>query len=428
MAVSNLKIDFGKTTGRIKPIHGWNCAPYLGGEPGVDTQLFKYMKEASIPYSRLHDVGFFNPHMVDIPGIFPDFDADETDPASYDFTFTDLLVTALKEFGAEPFYRLGISIENAANIKAYHVLPPRDYEKWARISEHIIRHYNEGWANGFTLGIRYWELWFEPDVYFDPNNIAQTWHGTRESYFSFYDIVSKHLKKVFGDSIQVGGYAGMGFKEHQLWDPELNGVDPCNLTLENRWAYRIDYFHKFLQYVREHDCPLDFYSWHAYSGPKDVLSRADYCRRILNKYGFEHTPDFLDEWNTITKDNSARELEKTAADTLAMLIGLQKSGVSLACYYIAAVGSSVYHGIISPSDFKPYKTYFAFKSFGRRYELGEEVAAQSDDEDLFVLGARNEQEGVILLANISDTSREVNLNIIGANADTAPVILTDKHF
>lgn len=63
MSAANLKVDFSNTVGKIKPIHGWNCAPYIGGEPGVDTLLFKCMEEASVPYSRLHDVGFFNPHL-----------------------------------------------------------------------------------------------------------------------------------------------------------------------------------------------------------------------------------------------------------------------------------------------------------------------------------------------------------------------------
>ena len=28
------------------------------------------------------------------------------------------------------------------------MLPPKDYAKWARICEHVVRHYNEGWGWG----------------------------------------------------------------------------------------------------------------------------------------------------------------------------------------------------------------------------------------------------------------------------------------
>ena len=123
---------------------------------------------------------------VDIPNIFRDFDADVNDPASYDFAHTDILIRELYNYGVEPVYRLGITIENSANIRAFHVFPPKDFQKWAEICEHIIMHYNEGWVNGFKYGITYWEIWNEPDVVLNPNNIAQTWHGTREEFFEFY--------------------------------------------------------------------------------------------------------------------------------------------------------------------------------------------------------------------------------------------------
>ena len=45
--------DFSKTTGTIKPMHGVGQPPFLGS----DFSLFHYLKEAGIPYSRLHDVG-----------------------------------------------------------------------------------------------------------------------------------------------------------------------------------------------------------------------------------------------------------------------------------------------------------------------------------------------------------------------------------
>lgn len=70
------------------------------GQPpitGVSTKYFNYLSEANIPYSRLHDVGgWFGKNMfVDIPNVFRDFDADENDPASYDFAFTDILTEGL---------------------------------------------------------------------------------------------------------------------------------------------------------------------------------------------------------------------------------------------------------------------------------------------------------------------------------------------
>ena len=58
-------------------------------------------------------------------------------------------------------YRLGTSIEHS--LKHYYTAVPDDFDRWTDICLHIIRHYNEGWNNGFHLGIRYWEIWNEPD-------------------------------------------------------------------------------------------------------------------------------------------------------------------------------------------------------------------------------------------------------------------------
>ncbi len=118
----NICIDPLKITDRIRPLHGVGQPPFSG----VNFEMFSYLKSAGIPYSRLHDVGgaYGGFRWVDIPNLFRDFSADPTDPASYDFTFTDLLITALAEHGVEPFFRLGVTIENARHIKAYRIYPP----------------------------------------------------------------------------------------------------------------------------------------------------------------------------------------------------------------------------------------------------------------------------------------------------------------
>lgn len=146
---------------------------------------------------------------VDIPNLFRDFDADPEDPAAYDFTFTDMLLEALVQSGAEPFFRLGVTIENQACIKSYRIDPPKDTLKWAKICEGIIRHYTQGWANGYHYNIRYWEIWNEPDNY-ENINTNQMWHGTKEQYFALYAVASRYLKEKF-PHLKIGGYASCGF-------------------------------------------------------------------------------------------------------------------------------------------------------------------------------------------------------------------------
>ena len=94
----NIKVFPSKALGPVKPVNGVGQPPFFGVG---DFPMFRYLKEAGIPFSRLHDVGgmFGRNVFVDIPNVFRDFDAEETDPDNYDFTFTDLLLNALDEAG-----------------------------------------------------------------------------------------------------------------------------------------------------------------------------------------------------------------------------------------------------------------------------------------------------------------------------------------
>ena len=139
-------IDLNTACGPIKPMHAVNNGPIRSMSVQC-RQNFPEWVEAGIPYARTHDStlnhGYGGENTVDIDAVFPNFDADETDPASYDFILTDDNVSAAYEAGAEVFYRLGAKIEHAR--KKYNVHPPKDFAKWARICEHIIRHYTDKW-------------------------------------------------------------------------------------------------------------------------------------------------------------------------------------------------------------------------------------------------------------------------------------------
>ena len=51
---SQHRIDFDRIAGEIKPVNGVGQLPIYSYD---DTSMFRYLKEAGIPYSRLHDVG-----------------------------------------------------------------------------------------------------------------------------------------------------------------------------------------------------------------------------------------------------------------------------------------------------------------------------------------------------------------------------------
>lgn len=420
-------------------MHGVGQAPILG----VSDAMFHYLSEAGIPYSRLHDVGgsFGDNRFVDIHNIFRDFDADVEDAASYDFVFTDWLLQTLIKNGCKPIFRLGETIENFHYMKAYRIFPPKDPLKWARICEHIIRHYNEGWADGFHMDITYWEIWNEPDNGRDDTE-NQMWHGTKEQFYELYAVTARHLKAVFGDKIKVGGYATCGFR-HILSDPQKFGLTyervDDELYASGRSAYFIEFFEGFFEYIKKHEIPIDFFSWHSYLSTERTVVCAQYVDRRLKELGYPDLETQLNEWNNVCEDRGNPKVASklavegwgsvmAAAKTAAMMCAMQNTGTEILCYYDARIGTSYYGGMFNPLTRKPFPAYYAFAAFNELYQLGNQVESVLEPgdtcdagekkqilsngmNDLYVLAAERDGCEAVLFANASEEDVEVLTNL-----------------
>lgn len=379
-------------------MHGINNAPFHGG----DCQMFHYLSEAGIPYSRLHDTGgiFGGGVFVDIANIFPNFDADPENPNSYEFSFTDHLLGKLVNAGVEPFYRLGCTIENYhKTVAPMRIFPPKDFKKWAVICEHIIRHLNYGWANGYHMNITYWEIWNEPDN--EPEAADNPmWKGSAEEYFRLYEVTAKHLKKCFPE-LKIGGYASCGFYEI------LNVESASQANVSTRTGYFIDFFERFLNYIgsSEHKAPLDFFSWHSYADRDSNRRFAEYAKEMLIRHGFEQTESILNEWNPGIE---WRGTLNDAAQIAAMFIAMQNSSVDMLAYY-DAYADSVYGGMFNPLTRAPFKAYYSFKAFNALYRLGSQYSLRGEKADgqladgVYGLGARNGKKSAAMLVNTKDS-------------------------
>ena len=387
--MANFKINFNNVTGRIKPMHGVGQPPFMG----TNFSMFRYLTDAGIPYSRLHDVGgvYGGGRWVDIPNIFRDFGADETKAESYDFTFTDLMITALIEAGVEPFFRLGVTIENAAKIKSYRLDPPSDYGKWARICEHIIRHYTEGWADGFNYKITYWEIWNEPDNFEDPSE-NQMWAGTPEEFYELYDVAAKHLKKCF-PHLKIGGYASCGFYDVV---EKAKAVEAAKST--PRLRYFIDFFDGFIEYIKKSGAPLDFFSWHSYGEVEDNIVYAKYARERLDAAGFTKTETTCNEWNC---QAALKGTFRHAALTSAVMLAFQKTPLDSAMFYDARCGLGNYSGMFNPMTYRPHPAYYSFVAYNELYSLGDEAELEYDAKDVYAVAATNGKDGALVITNVS---------------------------
>ena len=346
-----LKIDPTSTVGQlVRPLHGVNSGPLQGGGT---LDLSPLWKEAGFPIARLHDCHWPNPDVVDLHVLFPNPSADPDDPASYDFSKTDEFVRATHETGAAIVFRLGESIEHGTIRK--HVHPPADPEQWTRAAIGVIRHYTEGWANGFRYPIQYWEIWNEPD------NRPAMWSGTDDDFLRLYSVAGRGIKNRF-PHLNVGGPA-IG-NTGELKGEEL--TPPPFLV-------------RFLTHCRETEAPLDFFSWHCYTNdPTELARRGRAIRRLLDAHGFgaTKTESHLNEWNylpdndwsgMLSRDPAARERffhragdVEGAAFCAAALIELQDSPVDVANLFTAEANGfgpfNVYGG--------PRPVFSALKAFG----------------------------------------------------------------
>ena len=393
-----IQVDLQKALGKIKPMHATNNGP-VGKVGGfelawvateerhdchvIGENIYEFMM-AGIPYARTHDSSFLAryglEHTVDVAAIFPNFDADPYDPQNYDFTCTDQYLDMIEAAGTKVFYRLGHRIEH--EIKKYGTLPPKDFQKWAIVCEHIIRHCTEGWANGKKRDILYWEIWNEPDMRCDrPAELRPTWGGTKEQFFELYHITATHLKKCF-PHLKIGG-------------PALAG--------------RLNWAEDFFAQLK---APLDFFSWHVYTNtPEKVLEYANAYRALLDKYGFEKTESILNEWNYILAmdpvnlrySHAQRQKIKGASFTLATMCAAQRSSIDMLMYYDARPGTG-WNGMfdLQQIDHSTLTGYYPFPMFNALYRMGTEVASTADDPTVFVCAARDEKNAAVVLTHYVD--------------------------
>lgn len=396
-----LKVDFSIRKGSVRPLHGVNGGPlcYRGM---VD--LRDYHRQLRLPSTRLHDVVWVNYDAVDISTIFHDFRDDAALAENYDFRATDDYLEAVKDVGSPVVYRLGESIEHTS--RKYRVHPPTAPQKWAEVCCRIIAHYNDGWAEGKRWGIQYWEIWNEPE------NRPAMWTGTPEEFFELYGVTAQEIKRRWPD-LKVGGpsIGDTGRFHDGVFEPG-------------------EFLMRFLDYCADNTVPLDFFSWHRYSGePWDYAKRARAIRGVLDARGFYRTESHCNEWNYLPREDWmpmmrdgqgevreqwAAEVQgiKGAAFAAWVLMSLQDAPVDMANFYTAEVqmfGMFNMHGV-------PQKTYYAFKAFSELLKTPSRVWASECMRGEVALCAGLSEDGAsgaVLLSSFKGEDEPVELELLG---------------
>ena len=392
--MTNFQIHPREELGLFKPLHGVNNGPIAYGSL---VNVSRFYREMKVPFVRLHDTNWPHPREVDIHTIFPNFEADENDPQSYDFARTDEYIRTIVETGAQIIYRLGESIEHTT--RKYYVHPPRDFAKLARVCIGIIRHLNEGWADGHHFGIRHWEIWNEPD---NPDHKGNPmWTGTPDQYFELYDVASRAIK-AHDATLQVGGYAAT------MVNPEFAA--------------------QFFDFCRAKKPPLDFFSWHSYAPNLELIeSNARTIRAQVTDAGYPDAQMHFNEWNFVPpmppefqcfapgQEEQVEIFFETAKGEMgasfdaAALITMQDLPIDIANFYD---GQPLSYFSLFNAYGVPQKNYYAFRAFAELLETPHRVRIEGTNNSNLRAAAGISPDGKmgVLLANFQDASTPVTLN------------------
>jgi hypothetical protein len=389
-------VDASDQVGTIRSLQGVSSTPLAGD--GSRADLTAQQHELGVDFVRTHDIDCSGTGDIDGLGvnrIFPDLSADPNDPASYNFGPTDTALLSAARAGEQIEFNLGHSDLSRCNPN-FNNTPPADAAKYAAIARNVARHYNDGWDNGYHLGIRYWEIWNEPDL-------IPFWSGTSQQFYDLYADTARALKSLHS-WMQVGGVA---------------------LTTNNDLT---GYRESLLAFIRDNHLPLDFWSIHHYSDftedPLDFTRLAQEHRALLDSYGFTRAPIHLNEWNYGLVDQPTSIQRATyAADSLVLM---QDSPIQRAAFYRMDAGGDF--GLVAP-DGSLTKTGQAFKAVGSMQRTPQLLASTGGDDVGFAVEAgRSHPAGEVrvLIANYEIPPEDMGPLPFPNNLFTIPGIATFK--
>jgi hypothetical protein len=144
----------------------------------------------------------------------------------------------------------------------------------------------------------------------------------------------------------------------------------------------------------------------------------------------------MNEWNYVrcwTKEfvYSIKQIigVKGAAFTAAVMSALQNNpDIDMLMYYDAR--PTAFNGLWDMYTYEALKGYYPFYIFANLYDLGTQVENSTDDENLYVVAAKNgEKTGAMVTyyaENDNENGKIVEINVDGADMSRATIFIVDE--
>ena len=427
-----LSADFTVETGPVRPeLHSSGYAPKIASNGNITKEI----KELNFDYTRTHDLALINPgqRVVDNHFIFPLSNLDAKDPKNYYFKATDYLLQLCRDAGLKIFYRLGTSIEHSGPKVHFNSLIPDDFDKVAESFAGTIRHYNEGWADGFKWDIKYWELWNEPDGH---NNMWCLPDGDSGEGKTPQEKKADRLRREALRSKLFAKFFVTCLKRIKSEFPNAKVGGPALCSMKE------SYFKELLAACKEAGVAPDFISWHYYgSNPDDIINGAEKAREICDSFGFTNCELIINEWHYLgpyswggLRSSNPAQLKKVwegpashnginaSCFTLSTLARLQTSKYSLAFFYgCRHTGAWGYMDTFK----NKYKVWYALKLFGEIVKNCKTLCASTREGTVTTLAAKTAdgKEGWLLVSDYNGKEKSITLDVKGVSKVLSSTIL-----
>jgi xylan 1,4-beta-xylosidase len=291
---------------------------------------------------------------------------------TYDWTNIDRVYDFLvRELKIRPIVELGFMPEPLASGKQTifwwkgNVTPPKSYEQWADLIDHLAQHLTERYG---ADEVRQWyfEVWNEP-------NLDGFWTGGQAGYFKLYETTARAIKRV-DPTYCVGGPATAGL----AWTKET------------------------LDYCAANSVPIDFIATHEYGAmegfldekgkghtmlapsPTSVLDRMPRVLSAVHESKWPQLPVLITEWGPSYSPRDPVHDSYFCAAWILQRLRRLPAGVEAMSYWTfsdqfeeAGIPSTPFHGGFGllTTQGLPKPAYFAYRFLN---ELGDTELACAD--------------------------------------------------
>lgn len=271
--INNIIIDNSFPQGEIKPF--WQALAQGGEEKYPFDSVFQEIYELEPKYIRID-------HLYDFYNVVNK----KNNQLIFNWSELDRIVDQITSLGAIPFLSLSYMppiIAQEGNL----INPPVNWEDWTEVVRKTIEHYS-GRAEKNLTNVCY-EVWNEPDLF-------GNWKiGGKRDYRLLYKYAVLGANQAKNTNpFKIGGPA--------ITNPYKNWVDG------------------FLDFIKENNLRIDFYSWHRYSlKPGDFKKDIDLIDLWLFKNSGYSLEKYITEWGSNSEISPLHDSEFDAAHLVVVI-------------------------------------------------------------------------------------------------------------